>query len=86
METKKHVQNILDRLEILKQEYFTNKRHMLAKLDEIAAQVIPNFDWRHKISYWWECKHSPLGYCVYDTEEDPACDECIYCRDPEERK
>lgn len=44
----------------------------------------------------WECEDeysdgtprvkSPVGYCVYDIVEDPACDACIFCGAPEERK
>lgn len=34
----------------------------------------------------WECPTSPTGHCVYDYEEDPAFDECLYCGKPEERK
>jgi hypothetical protein len=29
---------------------------------------------------------NPLGYCVYDTDDDPACDQCLYCGQPDERK
>ena len=34
----------------------------------------------------WSCEKSPFGTCAYDLDEDPACDECIYCGKPEERK
>lgn len=35
----------------------------------------------------WICtKGSPTGYCVYDNEEDPNHDDCIFCHDPRERK
>lgn len=34
----------------------------------------------------WKCEKSPTGRCDYDTVKDPACDECIYCGEPSERK
>ena len=34
----------------------------------------------------WACNESPVLLCVYDTIEDPAMDQCIFCGDPEERK
>jgi len=33
----------------------------------------------------WDCPTSPIGVCVYDTSEDPACDECLFCGIPNER-
>lgn len=34
----------------------------------------------------WDCADSPIGTCVYNIEEDPCEDECIYCGQPDERK
>lgn len=35
----------------------------------------------------WDCEASPTGQCVYDLNSDPGdCDECIYCKEPLERK
>lgn len=35
----------------------------------------------------WVCeKGSPTGHCVYDNENDPANDSCLYCHQPRERK
>lgn len=31
------------------------------------------------------CDASPTRECVYDETEDPECDFCLYCGDPEER-
>jgi len=39
-----------------------------------------------KISNFWDCDKSPIGYCVYDKIEDPACDCCVFCGAPDERK
>lgn len=39
-------------------------------------------------SFIWECTDptNPVGYCVYDEDEDPCRDECLFCCDPQERK
>lgn len=29
---------------------------------------------------------SPTGECIYNNEEDPSLDSCLYCGQPEERK
>lgn len=34
----------------------------------------------------WTCMKSPVGYCFYDSERDPANDECLICGEPDERK
>lgn len=34
----------------------------------------------------WECPTSPLQVCAYDVDNDPACDDCLFCHDPDERK
>lgn len=39
-----------------------------------------------KESLGWYCETSPTKTCQYDEENDPACDSCIYCGDPDERK
>jgi len=36
--------------------------------------------------FFWECSKSPFGWCTYDTDADPAMDNCIYCSEPYERK
>lgn len=33
----------------------------------------------------WHCPTSPSLVCEYDVD-DPACDSCIWCQEPEERK
>lgn len=35
---------------------------------------------------FWDCPTSPIKHCVYDLDEDPCEDECLYCGDPRERK
>jgi len=34
----------------------------------------------------WDCADSPYKVCVYDTWQDPACDLCVLCGKPDERK
>ena len=34
----------------------------------------------------WDCDGSPTGHCAYNTAEDPTCDSCLFCGQPEERK
>lgn len=51
------------------------------------------------ITFAWECgdddeedeptpdeDKSPIGYCVYNEDEDPCLDFCIFCGSPNERK
>lgn len=35
----------------------------------------------------WKCegRGNHLGECVYDTDKDPACDDCVFCHEPYER-
>lgn len=34
----------------------------------------------------WDCPSSPTGQCVYNSREDPALDDCVFCGGPDERK
>ncbi len=36
--------------------------------------------------YGHECPESPIDTCVYDEDEDPCMDTCLFCGDPWERK
>ena len=38
--------------------------------------------WNHR----WDCESSPTKHCLYDDDNDPAHDHCVYCGDPYERK
>lgn len=33
-----------------------------------------------------DCLKSPIGVCVYDEDNDPCHDDCLFCGDPSERK
>jgi hypothetical protein len=34
----------------------------------------------------WGCPDSPFDGCVYDAINDGACDQCLFCGQPYERK
>ena len=34
----------------------------------------------------WDCEESPVMLCIYDSNRDPAMDECIFCGEPDQRK
>lgn len=34
----------------------------------------------------WDCKTSPTKKCQFNVVEDSACDNCLFCHGPEERK
>ena len=38
------------------------------------------------LSTWWDCEHSPVKKCIYDSYNDPMLDHCLICGDPNERK
>ena len=37
-------------------------------------------------SPYHSCRRSPVGACVYDDDNDPCHDNCVFCGHPEERK
>jgi hypothetical protein len=34
----------------------------------------------------WDCSTSPTKKCVYDFDEEPLDEICLFCHEPEERK
>lgn len=38
------------------------------------------------ISTAWDCPKSPFGWCMYHKIHDEACDGCVFCHEPYERK
>jgi hypothetical protein len=59
----------------------TRKELITLSLAEIDFQVsspyvIDNSPWK------CEGRGNHLGECVYDTDEDPACDDCVFCHEP----
>lgn len=60
-----------------------------AEIDRIAKQHIPDFHFlNHKVSNFWRCEKSPIGWCVWDISEHGFNLDCIchYCKGPVERK
>lgn len=54
---------------------------------ELIKKAWPEFDFLvHRVTMFWECPTSPIGYCVYNGVEDRAFDNCLFCHDPHERK
>jgi hypothetical protein len=53
---------------------------------EIVLQNYKENKPSHHVIGHWDCPNSPIGTCVYDIEEDPCEDDCIYCGEPDERK
>jgi hypothetical protein len=70
--------------ELQKEELVTEKVEQTEPIIEAKseAQTLPP---NHVMGYW-KCRKSPVGHCVYDIEDDPEQDSCIYCGDPDERK
>jgi len=54
-----------------------------------SIRHIPDFHFlNHRVSNFWECEKSPIGWCVWDIKENGYnidC-QCYYCRGPVERK
>ena len=56
-------------------------------INDIAQTYIPDFHFLlHKVSTSWECEESPIGMCVFELDDELQTMECIYCKNPEERK
>jgi len=59
------------------------------EIDRLAKEKIPEFHFlNHKVSNFWKCDKSPIGWCVWDISENGYhidC-QCYYCKGPVERK
>ena len=55
---------------------------------EICEPLRPDADDYFYDAGGWECEseENPLPCCVYDEENDPAYDDCLFCHQPWERK
>lgn len=88
----------IDEKELFKQ---TLAQDMKATIEEITDHIDnltltrtnlikkawPDFDWMvHRVTMFWECPTSPIGYCIYNGYEDRAFDNCLFCHEPHERK
>ena len=59
------------------------------KINEIAGNMIPDFHFlNHKVSNFWDCDKSPIGWCVWDTSDKGYHIDCSchFCGEPVERK
>ena len=59
-------------------------------IGDIARENIPNFHFlTHKVSYFWNCEKSPIGWCVWNLDESKGSTHdtiCRYCGRPDVRK
>jgi hypothetical protein len=67
---------------LLKKVIFEQQIYKLERqIQEELEKELPD----HSIGTW-RCNKSPIGKCIYNNEEDPCQDNCIYCGQPDERK
>ena len=59
-------------------------------LDRVRGDKFPDDDFLYGVTelgfHGWDCEESPFAICAYDTIDDPAMDQCIFCGLPQERK
>jgi len=57
-------------------------------VNEICRPYFPDADDFFYDAGGWTCESetSPLPCCVYDEENDPCFDDCLFCHQPWERK
>lgn len=59
------------------------------KINKIAKLYIPEFHFlNHRVSNFWKCDASPIGWCVWDISKRGFhidC-QCYFCKGPVERK
>ena len=86
-ELKKRLKDIKCKQIDLRNQEWAIQKH----IDDISEKVLESGELvaydplKHSIGNW-ECETSPIGVCVYDSEEDPCWDSCIFCGEPDERK
>ena len=63
----------------------------IKKLKDQMGEILRPWigDWFDHFEYvcipFWDCELSPVGWCVYNNETDPAHDNCLFCGLPLER-
>ncbi len=57
----------------------------LAKTKAIEYLELTNEYYNLEFDFSWGCP-GELGYCVYNSYEDPCLDSCLICHQPQERK
>ena len=74
--------------QLIKEKYEQIRKYH-SQIDNIAKRYIPDFHFlNHKVSNFWMCEKSPIGWCVWDIRENGYnvdC-QCCYCKGPVERK
>ena len=85
-EKKEHVENMAlsifkDRNIEYKVEEYSRKENLYATPFGIVVKKIKENIFQGN----WDCENSPNKKCNFNVKEDPACDTCIYCGEPEER-
>lgn len=57
------------------------------EINQIAFYAIPDFHFLdHRVSTFWKCEKSPIGYCVFFLDLNGREMLCRYCAGPKERK
>lgn len=69
-------------------DLYAQMKKLEVEMREIFLPFIEE-EWKATFDYkcipFWDCDQSPVGWCVYNHDTDPAHDNCIYCGLPLER-
>ncbi len=68
---------------------YRQQRELEHGVQLLARTLIPDFHFMdYKVSNFWECERSPIGWCVFELDEGRFHIDCVcrYCGDPVERK
>jgi hypothetical protein len=67
-------------------DLFETSRRALYDVEQLARQAIPDFHFlTHKVSNFWHCEKSPIGWCVWKLEDEAGNGlkdhqwRCWYC-------
>lgn len=88
-EAKEKLEAIYDLMDDKRKERDFLEKSICAKIVEDIKRDKPSSELESlllTISLDWRCDKSPISYCVYDEQRDPAHDDCIFCGLPQERK
>lgn len=81
------VQEFLTEFDRLRSEIHDTELRLEKDIKQLVNTLKPEVEYP-TVTFTWRCTDltNPVGFCVYDDEQDPANDECLFCGDPEERK
>jgi len=83
----KEIENGLKAIEILEDQMNFIRSKVNDVLREIVQKDFPDINPENiYCPFFWECEKNPFGWCMYDVDEDPVMDNCIFCGEPYERK